>query len=100
MRTITSVSSDGHTIEFAEPLEFDHISITQTLAGQEVATRAEVGLLSRKVKIRGAINEDFVEEIEGCEEQFRPGKFICGVCEFVVCLLTVKETCQFHKPLC
>lgn len=72
VRTIASVS--GSTVTFTEPLEFEHVSVTQTLGGREVKTRAEVGLLTRNVKIRGNINEDFTEEIESCGEAFNPSE--------------------------
>ncbi|XP_050685917.1 fibrocystin-L-like isoform X2 [Eriocheir sinensis] len=78
VRTINSVS--GSTVTFTEPLEFEHVSVTQTLGGREVKTRAEVGLLTRNVKIRGNINGDFSEEIEACGEQFNPNQFATQTC--------------------
>lgn len=50
-RTITGVS--GRTIEFAEPLAYRHWGQLQTVAGRTVDERAEVGLLSRNITIRG-----------------------------------------------
>lgn len=50
-RTITGVS--GRTLEFAEPLAYGHWGQIQTYAGRSVDERAEVGLLSRNITIRG-----------------------------------------------
>ena len=70
---IDSVSADGKTITLTEPLKYEHISIEQTFGGWVVETRAEVGLLSRNVKIRGNINSDFSEVIQACDETWNPG---------------------------
>ena len=67
---IESVSADGKTITLTEPLKFKHISISQTFGEHEVETRAEVGLLTRNVKVTGAINQQFVTEIPACEKPF------------------------------
>lgn len=72
-RTIASVSADGLSLTLTEPLEFEHISIEQTFGSHTVETRAEVGLLTRNIKIRGSVNADFTEEIEACDEDWHPG---------------------------
>ncbi|KAK7084669.1 Fibrocystin-L [Halocaridina rubra] len=79
-RTIASVSGDGLTLTLTEPLEFEHISIEQTLGGRVIETRAEVGLLTRNVKIRGNINSDFSEVIEACDETWKPDQFDTQSC--------------------
>ncbi|XP_068231985.1 fibrocystin-L-like [Palaemon carinicauda] len=79
-RTINSVSEDGLTLELSEPLDYEHISIEQTIGGRLIETRAEVGLLSRNVKIRGALNEDFVEDVAACAQNFNPGQFATQQC--------------------
>ncbi|XP_063605340.1 fibrocystin-L-like [Penaeus indicus] len=79
-RTIASVSADGLTLTLTEPLEFEHISIEQTFGTHTVETRAEVGLLTRNIKIRGNVNSDFVEEIEACDEDWHPGQFKVQSC--------------------
>lgn len=50
-RTITAVS--GNTVTLDEPLDYAHWGSLQTIAGQAVDERAEVGLLSRNVIIAG-----------------------------------------------
>ncbi|ROT65416.1 putative fibrocystin-L [Penaeus vannamei] len=79
-RTIASVSADGLTLTLTEPLDFEHISIEQTFGSHVVETRAEVGLLTRNIKIRGNINSDFIEEIEACDEDWHPGQFKVQSC--------------------
>ena len=69
-KVIDSVSADGLTITLTEPVKFRHISISQTFGDHEVETRAEVGLLSRNVRVMGNINQQFVTEIPACEKPF------------------------------
>ena len=71
--TIAAISDDGLTITLAEPLKYLHISIQQTFGGKVVETRAEVALLTRNVLIQGTKNEEFVEVIPACEEEFNSG---------------------------
>ncbi|XP_063846340.1 fibrocystin-L-like isoform X1 [Scylla paramamosain] len=80
VRTIASVSEDGLEVTLTEALEHTHISLTQTLGGRTVETRAEVGLLTRNVKIRGNINSDFTEVIQGCGELWTPDQFDTQSC--------------------
>ncbi|KAK4312053.1 hypothetical protein Pmani_016482 [Petrolisthes manimaculis] len=80
VREIASVSSDGLTVTLTEALEYEHVSMEQTLGGRTIQTRAEVGLLTRNVKIRGAINADFANTIEGCDETWNPGQFATQSC--------------------
>ena len=49
--TISAVS--GATVTLAEPLGFSHYGELQTIAGRTVDERAEVGLLTRNVVVRG-----------------------------------------------
>ncbi|MGH2808997.1 MAG: G8 domain-containing protein [Actinomycetota bacterium] len=55
-RTITTI--DGTTIEFDEPLRYQHWGELQTIAGQTVDERAEVALLTRNVVVRGNNSTD------------------------------------------
>ena len=48
---VASVS--GTTVTLEEPLEFSHYGELQTIAGHAVDERAEVGLLTRNLEIRG-----------------------------------------------
>ena len=69
-KVIDSVSDDGTIITLTEPLKFKHISIAQTFGEHTIETRAEVGLLTRNVKVMGNINQQFVTEIPACEKPF------------------------------
>ena len=67
---IDSVSADGKIITLTKPLKFQHISIMQTFGTHDVETRGEVGLLTRNIKIKGSVNEQFITEIPACEKPF------------------------------
>ena len=71
---ISEVSADGLTLTLERQLTFEHISAEQTFAGQTVRMRAEVGLLTRNVKVRGSINDAFTEEVKKCAAGFEPGE--------------------------
>ena len=72
---ISSVSADGLTLNLEDKLAFQHISHEQTLSsGQTVRMRAEVGLLTRNVKVRGSVNENFTEQVQACLQDFDPGE--------------------------
>ncbi|MGH2735444.1 MAG: G8 domain-containing protein, partial [Actinomycetota bacterium] len=51
-RTISAV--EGNTVHFDRPLEYSHFGRLQRFGGRVVDERAEVGLLSRNVLVRGA----------------------------------------------
>ncbi len=50
-RTITAVS--GKTITVNAPFEFKHVSVVETHGSDKLAMQAEVGLLTRNIKMRG-----------------------------------------------
>merc|ERR1719422_2781341 len=70
---VAAVSADGLTITLQNPLEYRHISIEQTFGDRVVESRGEVGLLTRNILIRGNYNEEFLEEIPACEQEFNSG---------------------------
>ena len=47
-----------------------YFSIMQTFGTHDIETRAEVGLLTRNIKVKGTVNEQFVTEIPACEKPF------------------------------
>ena len=51
--TATITHKDGRTFEIDDTLDYRHWGTIQTFAGREVDERAEVGLLSRNITIRG-----------------------------------------------
>ena len=70
---IADISADGYTITLVEPLKYQHISIEQTFGDRVVESRGEVALLTRSILIRGNMNEEFVEVLPACEEEFDSG---------------------------
>ena len=70
---IAAISADGYTVTLEKPLEYKHISIEQTFGDRVIETRGEVGLLTRNILIRGTKNEQFVEVLPACEEDFDSG---------------------------
>lgn len=76
----TDVSADGTVLTFSPPLKYEHVGITQTIEGVTLDMRAEVGLLTRNVKVRGSVQEEWVEEYEACPEEFDTGEERGRVC--------------------
>ena len=75
-RVITAVSEDGYTLTLDKPLEHTHLSVCNNGPGDnglgfgwagEICMRAEVGLLTRNVKMMGNVNTAFSEELDECE---------------------------------
>ncbi|XP_061168814.1 fibrocystin-L-like [Saccostrea echinata] len=80
LRIIQSVDSDNRTITLTEPLKYDHLGVTETFDGTDVDFRAEVGMLSRNIIVRGDSNSEFVEKIEACPDGFDTGEFATQTC--------------------
>ncbi|WAR05669.1 PKHL1-like protein [Mya arenaria] len=69
---------NGQTITLADALEFMHLGVSETFTGScmEVAHyRAEVGLLTRSVVVRGNDDAQYHSEVEKCEAGFDAGRF-------------------------
>ena len=77
---IKAVHNNGLTLEISPALEYKHISMSQTFDGTVVETRAEVGLLTRNVRVKGSVNSDWTEKIEACPKEFQPGQFQTQTC--------------------
>ena len=77
---ITSVSNDGRTIGITPSVKYRHISLLQTIAGKQIETRAEVGLLTRNVVVEGSEHDEWSEKIPECPEDFDPGIFAVQTC--------------------
>lgn len=77
---ITSVSDDGRTIGISPSVKYQHIAMVQTIAGRQIETRAEVGLLTRNVVVEGSQNDEWSEKIPECPEDFDPGIFAVQTC--------------------
>lgn len=73
-RTIASVSADGTNITLADPLNYTHLGITVTLPdGTLFEARAEVGILTRNILIRGSNNMEWDNKIPACPDGFDTG---------------------------
>ena len=74
-RYISSVSGNGLTVSFTEALEYQHLGETVDLgSGHQLEARAEVGMYSRNIIVRGSENAEWNDEIVACEDGFDAGK--------------------------
>ncbi|XP_069813288.1 fibrocystin-L-like isoform X2 [Dendropsophus ebraccatus] len=80
-RTIQSVSADGKNITLTQPLLYKHLGISVTLPdGSVFEARAEVGLLTRNILVRGSTNVEWSETIPACPNGFNTGEFATQTC--------------------
>ncbi|XP_041664378.1 fibrocystin-L-like [Cheilinus undulatus] len=80
-RKIASVSADGKTLTLDRPLEYTHLGVTVELPdGTQFEGRAEVGLLTRNVVVRGSVDEAWQDEIKACPDGFNTGEFSTQTC--------------------
>uniref|UniRef100_A0A8D3BAM2 PKHD1 like 1, tandem duplicate 2 n=1 Tax=Scophthalmus maximus TaxID=52904 RepID=A0A8D3BAM2_SCOMX len=81
VRTIASVSADGKTLTLTEPLDHTHLGVSVRLPdGTRFEGRAEVGLLTRNIVVRGAQHMEWDDKIEACPEGFNTGEFATQTC--------------------
>ncbi|KAK5854666.1 hypothetical protein PBY51_004842 [Eleginops maclovinus] len=81
VRNIAAVSADGKTLTLTKALEYSHLGVTVTLPdGTVFEGRAEVGLLTRNILIRGAQHEEWQDKIEPCPAGFNTGEFATQTC--------------------
>ncbi|XP_051879473.1 PKHD1 like 1, tandem duplicate 1 [Pristis pectinata] len=79
-RTIEGVSPDGRTLYLTEQLRYRHLGMVLSLAGTVLEARAEVGLLTRNVVVRGSNNVEWNDHIEQCPDGFDTGEFATQTC--------------------
>ncbi|KAM3928399.1 fibrocystin-L-like [Leptodactylus fuscus] len=80
-RIIQSVSADGTNVTLTEPLLYKHLGISVTLPdGTVFEARAEVGLLTRNIVVRGSTNMEWSDTIPACPEGFDTGEFTTQTC--------------------
>nr|XP_014351910.1 PREDICTED: fibrocystin-L [Latimeria chalumnae] len=80
-KKIASVSVDGRTLTLTEPLMYTHLGISVTLPdGTKFEGRAEIGLLTRNILVRGSDNIEWSDEIEACPKGFDTGEFATQAC--------------------
>ncbi|TKS89105.1 Fibrocystin-L Polycystic kidney and hepatic disease 1-like protein 1 [Collichthys lucidus] len=81
VKTIAAVSADGRTLTLTEPLRYTHLGVSVTLPGGTVFEgRAEVGLLTRNIVVRGSQNQEWNDKIEACPDGFNTGEFTTQTC--------------------
>uniref|UniRef100_A0A8B9H868 Polycystic kidney and hepatic disease 1 (autosomal recessive)-like 1 n=1 Tax=Astyanax mexicanus TaxID=7994 RepID=A0A8B9H868_ASTMX len=81
VRTIAAVSGDGKTLTLTEPLRYTHLGVSVTLPdGTVFEGRAEVGVLTRNVVVRGSINAEWSDQIQACPDGFNTGEFATQTC--------------------
>ena len=72
---IKSISPDGLTVYLTEKLKHKHLGITQSFSGGvTLETRAEVGLLTHNVVVRGYNDPQWNDKIPACPDGFDPGE--------------------------
>lgn len=68
------MSADGTVITLSEPLKHTHLGVTVTLPdGTLFEGRAEVGLLTRNIVVRGSEHQEWDETIQACPDGFNTG---------------------------
>ena len=88
VRTIAAVSADGLTLTLTEPLKYSHLSVSVTLPdGTVFEGRAEVGLLTRNILVRGSQHQEWNDKIEACPDGFNTGTVFERSCLLSTCFL-------------
>jgi hypothetical protein len=72
-KSITDISLDKLTLTLDSALEATHWGTQETFDGTNVEFRAEVGLLTHNVVVRGNTNAQWEDKIEACEAGFDTG---------------------------
>nr|XP_055075555.1 fibrocystin-L-like [Misgurnus anguillicaudatus] len=81
LRSIASVSADGRTLTLTKPLTYTHLGVSVTLPdGTVFEARAEVGLLTRNIVVRGSNNQEWNDLIPACPAGFDTGEFAVQTC--------------------
>ncbi|XP_052830942.1 fibrocystin-L [Octopus bimaculoides] len=80
VRTIAAISPDYKELTLNKSLDYEHISTAETIDQRTVEYRAEVGLLTRNIVVRGSENIDWRTKIEACPDGFDTGEFATQTC--------------------
>ncbi|XP_040210574.1 fibrocystin-L-like [Rana temporaria] len=79
--TLQSVSADGKNLTLSKSLVYQHLGISVTLPdGTVFEARAEVGLLTRNIVVRGFTNAEWSDTIPACPDGFDTGEFATQTC--------------------
>jgi hypothetical protein len=81
-RKIYSISNGRRTLTLTEPLESDHASVHEMFDGRLVRMRAEVGLLTRNIIIRGNDDTQWHDEIQTCDIEYKSGTLFSITLDF------------------
>ncbi|XP_045210443.2 fibrocystin-L-like isoform X2 [Mercenaria mercenaria] len=79
-KTISNKSSDNRTLTLDSALDHKHWGTQETVDGTVLEFRAEVGLLTHNVVVRGDRDAQWDDKIEACEEGFDTGEFATQTC--------------------
>uniref|UniRef100_A0A8D0AJK6 PKHD1 like 1 n=1 Tax=Sander lucioperca TaxID=283035 RepID=A0A8D0AJK6_SANLU len=81
VRRIAAVTADGKNVTLTEPLKYTHLGVTVTLPdGTLFEGRAEVGVLTRNIVVRGSQNQEWDDKIPACPDGFNTGEFATQTC--------------------
>ncbi|KAL7883851.1 hypothetical protein SRHO_G00015090 [Serrasalmus rhombeus] len=81
VRIIAAVSADGRTLTLTQPLNYTHLGESVTLPdGTVFEARAEVGVLTRNIVVRGSVNQEWSDQIQACPDGFNTGEFATQTC--------------------
>ncbi|KAI4871505.1 hypothetical protein NFI96_027165, partial [Prochilodus magdalenae] len=79
VRVIAAVSADGRTLTLTQPLNYTHLGVSVTLPdGTVFEARAEVGVLTRNIVVRGSVNNEWSDQIQACPDGFNTGRVSTG----------------------
>lgn len=79
-KKISAISVDKRTLTLDSNLEAEHVGTQETFDGTLVEFRAEVGLLTHNVVVRGNQDPQWEDEIEECKAGFNTGEFAVQTC--------------------
>ena len=68
--SIVAISEDGTEITLNRTLLHTHLGVESTWNGHLLEQKAEVGLLTRNIKMRGNVNMEWHEALPECETEF------------------------------
>lgn len=67
------MAGDQKTITLTKNLDYTHLGTSETISGYNLEYRAEVGLLTRNIVLRGERDRQWTEVIAACPAGFNTG---------------------------
>lgn len=74
---ILTVATDRKTLTLNNTLKYTHFGVSERLGDWNLNFRAEVGLLTRNVIVRGSHDAQWIQKIEACKDGFDAGGPSC-----------------------